>query len=100
MTNSTIDNAGNSIATARNVTVLPTVTTFADSVGIFVFDINDYYRFTLAGASDFNLSLTGLSADADVELLNGTGGFIASSTAGGATNESIVRQLAAGTYLV
>jgi hypothetical protein len=32
-------------------------------------DTNDYYRFSLASASNFNVSLTGLNADADVQLL-------------------------------
>jgi hypothetical protein len=35
--------------------------------------------------SNFSLSLTGLSADADVQLLNSSGGVISSSTAGGTT---------------
>jgi hypothetical protein len=46
------------------------------------------------------LSLTGLSADADVQLLNSSGGVIFSSTAGGTTSESITHQLSAGTYYV
>ena len=35
MTNSTIDNAGNSIATARVVVLTAAPTVFTDSVGIF-----------------------------------------------------------------
>jgi hypothetical protein len=48
--------------------------------------------------SNFSLSLTGLSADADVQLLNSSGGVITRSQAFGNTSESITRQLSAGTY--
>jgi hypothetical protein len=45
-----------------------------------------------------SLNLTGLIANANVELLNSSGGVISSSTAGGNTSESITSQLSAGTY--
>ena len=61
-------------------------------------DTNDYYRFSVANTSNFSLSLTGLSADAEVALLDGNGGTIVSSTRSGTSSESISRQLNAGTY--
>ena len=63
-------------------------------------DTNDYYLFTLAQASNFNLSLSGLSADADVQLLTNTGTLLASSANGGSTSEAISRALNAGSYAV
>jgi hypothetical protein len=92
------DLAGNTLAAARNIGTLAGLQNFSDWVGST--DTNDYYRFSLAQASSFNLSLTGLSADADVQLLSGTGGFIASSVNGSTTAETITRSLAAGSYVV
>ena len=47
-----------------------------------------------------NLSLNGLSADADVQLLNASGGLIQSSANSGTSAESIIRQVNAGTYYI
>ena len=92
------DYAGNTLGTARAVTLSSSTTTFQDWVGSA--DTNDYYRFSLGGSSNLNLSLTGLTADADVQLLNSAGTVIRSSTAGGSSSEFITQQLAAGTYYV
>jgi hypothetical protein len=91
-----VDNAGNTLATARTVGALTATQSFSDWVGSV--DTNDYYSFNVGTQSNFSLSLTGLSADADVQLLDSSGGVISSSTAGGTTSESITRQLSAGTY--
>ncbi|MGA1282939.1 MAG: S8 family serine peptidase, partial [Prochlorothrix sp.] len=91
-----LDYAGNSLSTARAITVGSSTTTYRDWVGSS--DTNDYYRFTLGTTSNLNLSLTGLSADADVQLLNSSGSVIRSSTNSGSISESISQQLAAGTY--
>jgi len=72
------------------------------------FEANDLYSFNLKGRSSFNLSLDGLSADADVKLLqdkNANGKFdknetIASSKNGGRLAESISTDLAAGNYYI
>jgi Ca2+-binding RTX toxin-like protein len=72
--------------------------TFTDFVGSS--DTNDYYRFTLNSGSNFGLNLTGMSADADVDILNASGSVIASSTAGSNNNESISQTLDAGNYYV
>ncbi|MBE9008992.1 S8 family serine peptidase [Pseudanabaenaceae cyanobacterium LEGE 13415] len=63
-------------------------------------DTNDYYRFNLVGTGNFNLSLSGLTADADVQLLNSAGTVLASSVRGGSLSESITQALTAGTYFV
>jgi hypothetical protein len=95
---SSVDLAGNTLATARAITVGSSTTSYTDWVGST--DTNDYYRFSLANSGNFNLGLTGLTADADVQLLNSSGSLIASSTNGGTASESITRQLSAGTYYI
>jgi len=44
-----------------------------------------YYSFNVTTPSNVSLNLTGLIANANVELLNSSGGVISSSTAGGTT---------------
>jgi murein DD-endopeptidase MepM/ murein hydrolase activator NlpD len=93
------DLAGNTLATARAVTLSGTPTSYSDFAGPA--DTNDYYTFTTAGPTSFALSLTGLAADADVSLLNSAGTEIAHSNNSGSTAEAInVANLAAGTYYV
>ncbi|MGI0487110.1 S8 family serine peptidase [Pantanalinema rosaneae CENA516] len=92
------DNAGNTLATARDLGILNTLQTFDDFVGAA--DTNDYYRFTLDRTALFDLDLTGLSSDADVQLLSSSGAIIASSIAAGINPESITRTLTAGTYYI
>jgi hypothetical protein len=98
LTATVVDNTGNTTATARAVGTLTGTQSFSDWVGKA--DTNDYYKLNVERQSKFSLSLTGLSADADVQLLNSSGGVISSSTAGGNASESITRQLSAGTYYV
>ncbi|WP_303862102.1 S8 family serine peptidase [Cylindrospermopsis raciborskii] len=92
------DQAGNTLATARNIGNLTSNQTFSDFVGSS--DTNDYYRFDLNQTSTFNLTLNGLSADADTQLLNSSGTVIQSSQNGSTASESISRTLNAGTYYV
>jgi hypothetical protein len=69
-------------------------------------DTADVYRFSMDNTSNFNLSLTGLSSDADVRLIqdvnsNGIvddGDEIARSSLSDSQDELINRSLAAGTY--
>ncbi len=97
-TTALVDNAGNTLATARNIGALSSAVSFSDWVGAA--DTNDYYRFSVGTQSNFSLSLTGLSADADVQLLDSNGSYLSASTFGGSTSESITSVLNAGTYYV
>jgi hypothetical protein len=81
--NATATPVDNTLATAGAVGRLTGAQSFSDWVGSA--DTNDYYSFNVGTQSNFSLSLTGLSADADVQLLNSSGGVISSSTAGGTT---------------
>jgi trimeric autotransporter adhesin len=92
------DGAGNSLATARNLGILGSNRTWQDFVGSR--DAEDYYRFILPRTSNFSLSLFGLGADADVQLLNAAGQVITASTNGSNLSESITRLLSAGVYYI
>lgn len=60
---------------------------------------NDWYRFTLSGTNNLNITLTNLPADYDIILFNSAGTEISRSENGGTTSESIVNNnTAAGTY--
>jgi ELWxxDGT repeat protein len=95
--------AGNSLSTATLINLNTTVQTFPDTVTTTE---NDYYRFTLSNRSSFNLSLTGLSADANVALLDSAGnpltinGIQQRSANSGTFSESINTILEAGTYFI
>jgi hypothetical protein len=100
------DYAGNTLNNARQINLDSVATTYSDWVGSA--DTNDFYRFNLSQTSSFNLTLNGLVADADVQLIwdsnsNGvidSGEVIASSAAGSTTAEAISRTLSAGTYYI
>ncbi|WP_017716608.1 S8 family serine peptidase [Kamptonema formosum] len=80
------------------------------TVSGFVGDANfeDIYRFSISATSDFSLTLGGLSADADLSLIqdfNGNGEidfdeYIDSSATGGNSDETLSRILQPGTYFV
>ncbi|MCU0534488.1 MAG: pre-peptidase C-terminal domain-containing protein [Hydrococcus sp. Prado102] len=93
-----MDNAGNTLDTARNVGSLSGTRTFNDAVNTS--DTNDYYRFNLTNNSNFSLTLNGLGADANVQLLNSAGSILSSSSNTGKTAESISATLNAGDYFV
>jgi surface antigen/uncharacterized protein (DUF2141 family) len=91
----------NTAATARNIGTLGAATlTFKDSVGSS--DSSDYYRFNIDGTRKLRVALSGLSADADMELRasNGTS-VLRSSVRTGSQSEAIdFDNFAAGTYYV
>ena len=60
----------------------------------------DYFGFTLTEESVMGFTLNGLSADADLYLLNYSHEELASSQGGDTEDESIIRQLGPGTYYV
>ncbi len=68
-TSSRVDLAGNTMSSAFNIGTVGNATGFySDTVGGNA-DKNDYYRFTINGLTTFNLSLTGLTANADIQLI-------------------------------
>ncbi|PIG93686.1 S8 family serine peptidase [Gloeocapsopsis sp. IPPAS B-1203] len=89
---------GSTLGTAYNLGTLNRPFTLTDFVGNK--NVSDIYRFNLASTSSFNLSLNGLTADVNVELLNGSGTRIRFSNASGTTSEWIDSILNTGTYYV
>lgn len=91
---------GETLETAKLITIKPTATTNKDFVGES--DIADYYRFDLNETSNVSLNLTGIqkNADADIELLDSQGNLIRIANQLGNKNESILQSLEAGTYYI
>ncbi len=93
-----VDSAGNTLGTASNLGTLSDSRTFSDFIDAV--DTDDYYQFSLNTSSNFNLLLSGLRTDADVQLLDSSGVTIASSTNSFNDDESINTMLSAGTYYI
>lgn len=102
-----ISEPNNNLSNAYNISTLSGSRSFSDYVGNS--DLQDFYRFSLSKASNLNLSLTGLSADADVRVMQDKnnnrivdgGEMLGSSELSGSSSESMLLDpLAAGTYYV
>lgn len=105
-----VDLGGDTMSSAFDIGTVGNATgIYTDRVGGNA-DRNDYYKFTLGAPTTFNLSLTGLTGNADVWLIrdNNNNGFvdsqaeiIASSVNLGTANEQISNlSLLAGTYFL
>ena len=87
----------NQLTTARNVTIGSSTTSITDSLASY--DLTDLYKFTLGnGAYNTNFSLTGLSGDAGLDVLDSSGLLLNRSNLSGTSNEAISRLLSGGTY--
>ncbi|MEW6495406.1 MAG: C2 family cysteine protease [Cyanobacteriota bacterium] len=106
---STSVDAGNSVSTATTWAALNGGYAYSESIGGS--DTNDYFQFSLTTGSNFSLVMSGLSADADVRLLDQSGNQILSSVnadthkIGGnafsvSTSEAFNTTLNAGTYFL
>jgi hypothetical protein len=97
-----MSDAGNTLETATLLQVGSSTQSISNSVSPS--DLNDYYRFTLNYRSSFNLALTNLSGDANVELLTSSGSLLSingvpqRSNNTGTLAESLNTILDAGTY--
>ncbi len=94
------DSAGNTLDTARAIGLDSGEIIFRDSVGNS--DSDDFYSLNLNNSnSNLELVVNGLSADADVELLAGSGEIIARAANPGNIDESLsVSNLEGGAYYV
>ncbi len=94
------DYAGNNLLFARNIGFLgSSEQSYLDWVGST--DRDDYYRFFLSGSRNFRASLSGLSADADLEILNWRGERVnggLSQNSGSASESIILSELGSGIY--
>jgi hypothetical protein len=59
---------------------------------------NDYYRFVITTGGTITISLSTLPADYQLVLLNSSGAVLQSSTTNGTADETINRNVTAGTY--
>ncbi|KAF3888584.1 MULTISPECIES: C2 family cysteine protease [Nostocales] len=87
-----------SLNTSLSINITATPQTFAGSLGRRNSD--DCYSFSLSGRSSLSLSLDGLSADADLQLLDSNGSIIAGSHNRHNTVESLGITVGAGTYYI
>ncbi|NJN91156.1 MAG: hypothetical protein HC878_12830 [Leptolyngbyaceae cyanobacterium SL_5_14] len=92
------DLGGNTQRQARNVGLTTRGVRLADFVGRS--DPNDFYQVKMLGKSSLDLKLSGLTADANLELRNAAGRILKASRLGGTSNEAISLNVAAGTYVV
>jgi hypothetical protein len=87
---------GADLASARTLTLGNGILNVQDSLSAQ--DVNDVYKFTLAQISQLQVRLDGLSANADLQLVDSKGIELAKSNAAGLTAEFLSRSLSAGTY--
>ncbi len=92
------DYAGNTIAAAKVINLSPTAQISNDWVGND--DTNDYYKFTVTAQSDVRITLDGMSANANVRLLDSNNVVLKYSTNTGTIADTITSALAAGTYYI
>lgn len=87
---------GTDLASARALSLGSGVLNIQDALGTQ--DANDFYKFTLSQINQLQIRLDGLSANADLQLVDGKGVELAKSNAAGLTTEFLSRSLSAGTY--
>lgn len=93
-----IDRAGNTRALARSLALSSTPKTVRDWVGRG--DLNDYYRFRVRSSSAVEIKINGLTANADLVLLNQQGTIVKKSVRTGPLPEVIRQTLKAGLYFI
>ncbi len=92
------DYAGNNLNNTHSISVFPDAQSFRDWVGRG--DKYDYYSFSFSGRSSLNVTVNGLLANADLQLLNSSGSVITGSYNRKKRAESISINLDAGDYYV
>ncbi len=93
-----VDRAGNNRFQATSLNLRTGNTGFSDRIGGN--DPNDFFQFTLSRRSSVNLRLSGLTADANLQLFTQFGQLLRRSINPGTTAEAIALSLNPGTYLV
>ncbi|MDJ1173064.1 S8 family serine peptidase [Roseofilum capinflatum] len=86
---------GNTLETASSISLSSNTRTFSQSVGGS--DVADYYKFSLGATNTFELSLTGLTALATVDVLDAEGNIVLNGQL--ANNTSVISgELPNGAY--
>ncbi len=70
---------GETLNSATNLGVISGIESVRDVVGVTRFRPNSYYRFTIDRLSNVNLTLTNLTGDADLGLLDASGNLVRQS---------------------
>jgi hypothetical protein len=92
------DLGGNTRAQARRVNLTPSGIRLTDFVGRT--DLNDFYSFRTAGRSTIDLKLSGLTANASVQLLDWAGRLLRSSPLDSRAEKTVGLNVSAGLYYV
>ena len=92
------DLGGNTIENAELISLNANTVLAKDAIGGT--DAEDYYKVNLTAPSSLNLSLDGLTADANLQLINSSGSIIGTATNPGTAKDLLSTNLAAGTYFV
>ncbi len=94
------DYAGNSLESSRAVALNSGEIVFRDSIGYS--DTDDFYSLSLNNPnSNLEITINGLSADVDVELLNGSGEIVSRAASNSNINEFLsTNNLETGTYYI
>jgi hypothetical protein len=95
-----IDGAGNDRGHANDIGVLDSRERTINDWVSGRLDASDFYRFSLAATSTFNLRLDSLHANANVQLFNSGGQVLVTGALAGTADETIARALTAGDYYV
>ncbi|MEW6493583.1 MAG: DUF4114 domain-containing protein, partial [Cyanobacteriota bacterium] len=98
MLENSVGNDYNALSTARAIELNPNLQNFTGTVNPL--DPLNYYSFTLSGNSSMNITLSELSANADLELLNSKGEALQTSAKLGTSSESLLTILEAGSYYI
>ncbi len=93
------DRAGNTLSEAHKIAIDSKEVIWRDSVGNA--DKSDFYSVNFGQTSNFKIVVNGLTANADVELLNSNGEAIARGSNGGNASELLnANNLQAGAYYI
>jgi hypothetical protein len=93
-----VDLAGNSFKQASSLNLTSNAAVFKDQLNGK--DRNDYLRFNLGSHSKVNVNLSGLKANANLQLLNSVGQVLQTSSRPHNRVERILTALEAGTYVL
>ncbi|HEY9647017.1 MAG TPA: pre-peptidase C-terminal domain-containing protein [Chroococcidiopsis sp.] len=93
-----LDRAGNTLKTARKITLKSTSSLFKDSITST--DRVDLYKFTLNARSSLGVAMSGLRSNLDLRILNAQGKVLKQSARSGTQSEAIRQEFAPGTYYI
>ncbi|MDB5323387.1 MAG: hypothetical protein JWN40_5018 [Phycisphaerales bacterium] len=94
------DTVGNKTSSALNIGTVVPGSSQIRAEALQGADTSDVYSFRLAKAGSLNASLYGLADDAQLQLLDGSGRVIQTSSNAGLSDEAVAQKLTAGNYFL